>query len=300
MLESPARRNGRCTLQDLELQRADATAGALAATGTPQGNQSHQLQLADIDRRTRKVQEFYAHDKQKVGSVVMASGFSRRTKGNSRLDWAILRVATQRLPAIANKLNPMRPLMPAGILNALRFSQVMQQGVKTIGDPLFYMNRPPVTTYKLGAVIGFSRGVFETVKADVSLGPWNLNKGTSEEVAFLGQANDHLQYPVQFATRGDSGAWIFDREGNWLGMIFAGHTMIDITRPNVQSLAYMTPAKVIIDDIQAKFKEEGLDIRVELPQELFWVVWVRLLVPFHGLLYHAILRYLHLARPHHI
>ena len=42
----------------------------------------------------------------------------------------------------------------------------MHQGIKTIGDPSFYMSQPTVTTFKLGAMSGISRGVFETVIPD--------------------------------------------------------------------------------------------------------------------------------------
>ena len=119
--------------------------------------------------------------------------------------------------------------------------------------------------FKLGAGTGGTIGGFETVKADLSMGRWDSGIDMSEEIAFVGRAR--LYGPEgrdRFAMNGDCGSWVFDESGNWLGMVFAA-SKVGSSRRTSQVLSYVTPARDVVDDIEAFCKESGCDVLVEMP-----------------------------------
>ena len=60
---------------------------------------------ADIARRRQLVERFYQLEKQRLGSVPLASGFARRSPGNHRLDWALVRTDETKRALILNKVS---------------------------------------------------------------------------------------------------------------------------------------------------------------------------------------------------
>ena len=121
--------------------------------------------------------------------------------------------------------------------------------------------------FKLGACTGGTMGQFSTVKSDVKFSDaWNLDRGPSKEYAFLGSENLHLPERCHhFSHQGDSGAWVFNSLGNWFGVVLGGQK-IDHEKETSQSLAYVTPARDIVEDIVKFMKADGFEVQVELPE----------------------------------
>jgi hypothetical protein len=73
--------------------------------------------------------------------------------------------------------------------------------------------------------------------------------GPSSEFAIVGNPG----HP--FSGHGDSGAAIFDIEGNWVGMVFGGNPIAQCDSP----VTYITPSKAILESLaeMANRKEEG-------------------------------------------
>lgn len=73
--------------------------------------------------------------------------------------------------------------------------------------------------------------------------------GPSSEFAIVGNPG----HP--FSGHGDSGAAIFDIEGNWVGMVFGGNSIAQCDSP----VTYITPSKAILESLaeMANRKEEG-------------------------------------------
>ena len=64
------------------------------------GNWEHlRHQMAEIERQRDQVREFYHRRYHRLGGIIAASGFDRRSPTNGRLDWALLKVPSGRLPA---------------------------------------------------------------------------------------------------------------------------------------------------------------------------------------------------------
>ena len=68
-----------------------------------------------------------------------------------------------------------------------------------------------------------------------------------------------------FCHNGDSGAWVFDVDGRWIGVAMGGQK-IDHEKETSQNLSYVIPAKDIVEDIVKFMRADGHEVSVELPE----------------------------------
>ena len=145
----------------------------------------------------------------------------------------------------------------------LENTPTLTNGLTSVGAPDPYMGEQAPVVFKLGSMTGGTAGIFNGAKAFVKLGYWDKRKKQSRELMFIGGECQAVDENRHFSLPGDSGGWVFDDLGNWLGVIVAGEKF-DADKPVSQHVTYVIPAKDIVNDIVDVFKEAGHDIVVEL------------------------------------
>lgn len=91
--------------------------------------------------------------------------------------------------------------------------------------------------YKFGRATQSTEGHFSHLQSEVKL-PDSPHK-TTEKVSIATGSHGN-----GFGTKGDSGAWVLDREGRLGGLLIAGNPQI--------GLVYVTPIGVVFADIEAR------------------------------------------------
>lgn len=111
--------------------------------------------------------------------------------------------------------------------------------------PLANADQDDYTVILHGAKTKRSRGIFSHIKSDCRLPG---QPGYTREHVFVGLRGE------PFAVRGDSGAFVLDRQGCLVGLLVGG--------PERGVHAYVTPIGEVCADIKAR-----TDYIVELPQQ---------------------------------
>jgi hypothetical protein len=215
---------------------------------------------------TRKMQDdldqavaFFDENKQALGSVYCASGFAKRTKNNGRLDWGLVlpldatRVGKNTLPSLQDWVEK----YPG---EWLQYPEKFETG---LGQPpqagLRGLQHGDVV-YKVGATTRLTIGKFSHVKSDVKISHDKHMPGPrmSEEFAFISSAMSK-EGDARFASHGDSGSVVWDKEGQAVGLLFRGQTPQQV---NKGVLAYVTPLEDVIADIKDRSGGKIKDIRI--------------------------------------
>ena len=143
--------------------------------------------------------------------------------------------------------------------------EVVRHGIRGIGDMDRYTKPDPPRVFKLGCQSHGTVGKFLNMKSDVCLAPahWNLNAGHSQEYCFVGPKTEQETLDKRFAIPGDSGAWVFDAAGDWVGVVFGGQKF-NASKPESEHFTYVTPAMDVIRDIEDYLYYDGFEFKVEL------------------------------------
>lgn len=231
LLESPSRRKHNFTLyglkKDLEedSQELDDTDPDL-----------HSLQQ-EIDRKTR----FFDEGKHLFGRPWAASGYRRRTDGNGRLDWALIKFTMPN--RLGSNVTPSANEWPMPNVVPPRLSGQPLKGLGSCDNPTDRRN-----VYKKGARTGLTNGSFNCIKDNVYMksDDARLNLAVSSEYVFISRSS----HDQPFALHGDSGAMVFTRLAKFIGLLWGGHV------GGVKSASteiYVTDAATLLQHLNAHF-----------------------------------------------
>lgn len=191
------------------------------------------------------------------GTVYCASGFTRRTASNGRLDWALVmpldkaRIGKNTLPSFRDwtgKYVDVDQYPTSQAFDGLK--QPPQAGLRAIehGDKV----------YKVGASTGFTIGAFSRLTPDVQLTDDKHVAGVSEEFAFVSSATS-VHDDKRLATLGDSGSVVWNKESRAVGLLFRGQNPRQLEK---EVLSYVIPIEDVFADIKA-FSNGGIkEIRI--------------------------------------
>ena len=108
LFESPARRKLRLTILNIQkLQQVLDTNLQWLPPPRPYPNDiaAHQSCSARFKTEEASVRAFFRDGKQKLGHIVAASGFGRRSSTNGRLDWALIKISEECIPKEKNTVS---------------------------------------------------------------------------------------------------------------------------------------------------------------------------------------------------
>ena len=196
-------------------------------------------------RRAQKLQ-FFAEERHKDGQLWLCSGLTQRTKNNGRLDIALIDVPPTRT---GSNTVPSESAWPHAIVPRSACGKPLH-GLESCQDSA---TLNPV--FKVGSATGNTSGRISAIKSDVRM-EWDkrLNiKEHSTEYCFVGNGS------VPFTRHGDSGSFVFEVTGSWVGAVFGGSAKNGVREP----LNYVTDAQDILDWIDEKRKDAkaGKDVR---------------------------------------
>ncbi|KIL88347.1 hypothetical protein FAVG1_08426 [Fusarium avenaceum] len=204
----------------------------------------------DMDKKL----DFFNRQNNILGKVYAASGFTKKTDENGRLDWALVKVNKSRIGT--NQLPDERAWLKQGALRKpiLTYGEQLRAQVSSIR--LGHSDRC-TTGYKLGTTTGATCGVFNEFKTGIDLrDDRHLGPILSDEYVFRQEQIGQTQH---FAAPGDSGSVVFDFYGRVVGLIFRG------MKPNNDRTighTYVTPIEHVFKDIKESSKGKIVDVRI--------------------------------------
>ncbi|KAK3364269.1 hypothetical protein B0T25DRAFT_493064 [Lasiosphaeria hispida] len=209
-----------------------------------------------------EIKSFFDNNEQHLGSIYCASGYSRRTVNDGRLDWALIKPTGTGVARIGKNSLPTRGDWESKgyITSKPRARGILKQppthGLRSIpnGGSIF----------KVGTTTGATGGLFSQIKPrvrfveDAHVKPYMKSQHRpylSNEFMYIG-----LPEPGEpwLAKKGDSGSVVFDTEGRAVGLLFRGHMAQQAT----SSYAYITPIEDVFADIKAFSNSQITDIRI--------------------------------------
>ncbi|GAB1312080.1 hypothetical protein MFIFM68171_02290 [Madurella fahalii] len=210
---------------------------------------------------------FFDNGRHVFGTVFCASGYKRRTANNGRLDWALVkpldkaRIGENRLPTLtawtekydANSVDLLPELPTDGGL----LQEPTEDGLRGLAHSEL--------VYKVGATTAMTLGRFSRMKSDVMIAEdRHASPGLSEEFAYIqaGSLVSNYEGRPAFATHGDSGSVVWDKEGRVVGLLFTGQTPQGTA---ANTLAYVTPIHDVLEDIMKFSKGAIKEIRLAPP-----------------------------------
>ncbi|KAL4732234.1 hypothetical protein ACLX1H_001244 [Fusarium chlamydosporum] len=200
----------------------------------------------DIDKKV----DFFDHRQNTMGEIYAASGFTRKTPENGRLDWALIKVSktrtgTNRLPDAEAWRKA--PALPAPFLT---FGTQLQPQRQSISKK--HENRC-TTGFKYGAASGATYGEYHEFKTNVNLlDDRHLGPTISSEYVFQRASGNS-------ALKGDSGSVIYDNLGCIVGLLFRG---LQPSNDRGNGHVYVTPIEYVFDHIKEFSKGRITDIRI--------------------------------------
>ena len=236
----------------------------------------------DARDKLKGIVSFFDNDEQRLGKVLCASGYKRRTANNGRLDWALIRPVANRvggntLPSLyewGDKYESVT-FFPDAETDGQPLKQPTNHGLRGLEHGVDHI-------YKVGTTTGVSVGIYSETKGDIKLSedeePEVVEQGKfkvkitqdqhvaepslSEEFAYIqgGQLGEGAKLIDQlFSAPGDSGSVAWDKKGRALGLVFRGQKPTGVLKTK---LSYVTPIHDVFEDIKA-FSEGGItDIRI--------------------------------------
>ncbi|KAK4155595.1 hypothetical protein C8A00DRAFT_31542 [Chaetomidium leptoderma] len=216
---------------------------------------------------------FFDQDRHLFGKVWAGSGYTRRTKTNGRLDWALIEPISQdRVKGGQGQGQGINVLPDRDEWKSTQLLPRYMPYSPTFGTPL----KPPPDGkrnldqlgkddlgYKIGTSTGATVGVFNSVQTDCKIGDekyMGLKNPYSTEYTFIGHA--HHSPDGRFGDFGDSGAVVFDEEGRALGLLFTGQS------PNQcppYGINFVIPIEDVFEDIKAFSKGKITGVRIANP-----------------------------------
>ncbi|KAK3358076.1 hypothetical protein B0T25DRAFT_451417 [Lasiosphaeria hispida] len=206
------------------------------------------------------IKSFFDKNEQHLGSIYCASGYTRRSNNNGRMDWALIRptgsgiarIGKNTLPAIEVWDNNGYAGVAPNTTEAL--GQPPSNGLRSLknGDHLF----------KLGTTTGATAGSFSQLKPMV-----RLAKDRHVQAFLKARDRPYLSDEFQFfghtsknwvAKEGDSGSVVFDDEGRAVGLLFGGQ----MVQNAACSYAYVTPIEDVFADIRLFSNGQITEIRI--------------------------------------
>ncbi|KAJ3478344.1 hypothetical protein NLG97_g8605 [Lecanicillium saksenae] len=215
----------------------------------------HPYERESSEQMVKKCREFFDSGKQVIGYLYAGSGFTARTSEGGLLDWALIEVLPSRL---GNNNLPSRDIWPRTLLD-------FQPPPLICGKPL----KGPVPAdripdkekrvFKVSAISKATSGVYLKHRAGIRLDNWkylvreNLATHTTE-ACFVSLDTEN---GPKFAVQGDSGAVVYDENGDAVGLLFRGQ------RPaGANKFAYVTPLEHVFTHIAKHLKLERSAIRI--------------------------------------
>lgn len=208
---------------------------------------------------------FFDNNQHRLGKVLCASGFKRRTATNGRLDWALVRpvsgnrVGDNTLPSLYDWNNKYEDsaFWPDAETDEKPLQQPTDLGLRGLQHGVDGI-------YKLGTTTGVSVGKYQETKGDVTLSEDQhvAMPKLSEEFAYIqgGEVGEEARVIDQvFSAAGDSGSVVWDKKGRAVGLVFRGQKPTGVLATR---LTYVTPIHDVLEDIKA-FSNGGItDIRI--------------------------------------
>ncbi|KAK3353840.1 hypothetical protein B0T25DRAFT_221782 [Lasiosphaeria hispida] len=201
---------------------------------------------------------FFDSDAQVFGRVYLSSGYKQRTASGGRLDWALIepysesRIGRNTLPQkddwLCKHYLPWQiPPYPTHGAQLGGWADTLRTALPGSGDLVF----------KVGASTTWTAGEFSRTKTDCSIREDKyMKQPKSEEYVYIGlKAQKDF---VNFIDHGDSGAVVWDRQGDVVGLLFRGQV------PDNGTTAYglVMPIGDVFDSIKKHSGGRITDIRI--------------------------------------
>ncbi|KAM5476120.1 hypothetical protein MauCBS54593_000803 [Microsporum audouinii] len=192
--------------------------------------------IAKLEHQIRTAEEFMKDGENDFGTVYAASGL-RLAESNSSLDWALIEVDEGRISS--NKLSPEVVSMYSAF-NPISGTHVTEAS---------FMLDTNIPVFKLGRSTGFTKGMINGIETTTLLS-WTLG-GPSGDMPTQKCGQDWVIAPSHedgssargdFSARGDSGAFVLDKYGRFIGLLLSGNLHC--------SISYMTSASDLFQDIK--------------------------------------------------
>ena len=229
--ESPSRRKHNFTLQYHDEQIQSRRSRSVSAAE----RQLLDELIANHERRRAQKVQFFDEDRHKYGQLWMCSGLKQRTKNNGRLDIALIDVKPSR---IGDNTVPDVSAWPVDLAPTVACGNLLH-GLKSCKEGV---NLGPV--FKVGSATGMTSGHISAIKSDVRM-EWDKRldiKNHSTEYCFI------TRIAVPFTSHGDSGSFLFEELGSWVGAAFGGSTKGGVR----EVLNYVMDSQDILDWINEK------------------------------------------------
>ncbi|KAL8657111.1 MAG: hypothetical protein Q9226_002244 [Calogaya cf. arnoldii] len=234
LLESPSRKKHNYTLQYLEKEMQECR-DDLATTNDPEALQAD-LKILEDKYNDRK--KFFDDGKHILGKLWMASGFTRRTSYNGRLDWAL--VEFQDDSRIGSNRTPRREQFP---IPSLARTDLIEKNLRGVTNCNNVAARAEV--FKIGSRTGVTRGSYDKLKTDVNFPahdrPYGMQSSSEHSFVYKGDTN-----PQPFCNHEDSGSFFWTGRRDLIAQFHGGPKAETLTEG---SLMYATDAEELLKDM---------------------------------------------------
>jgi hypothetical protein len=222
------------------------------------GSPSSQAIAAARAQQLNQKIAFFDEDRQRLGRIWAGSGWGRRTPQNNRLDWALIEVEGNRLGR--NALPDIDTWV--AVYNVNRIPG--EAGTEGLLQPQTKMSAKGAVTgtnaYKVGARTGATAGYLSHYQSRVKLKQDSyMDAAFSDEWVLIGHSNLPGIDFRPFGSYGDSGAVVYNSQGEILGLVFAGQKP---QQAYPEGFTYITRIEDVFKDIIDFSEGQITDIRI--------------------------------------
>ncbi|KAK3364312.1 hypothetical protein B0T25DRAFT_493098 [Lasiosphaeria hispida] len=219
-------------------------------------------ETAGYKKHLKEIKSFFDNNEQHFGSICWASGYTRRTENNGRLDWALIKPTGTGVSRIGENALPTKDDWKKRGFQAHRprargnLKQPPDHGLRSLANADL--------VFKVGTTTGATSGMFSHIKSKVK---FEEDRHVQEYMKgqhrpYLSDEFLHVAYPGAdknwFSKKGDSGSVVFDMDGRAVALLFSGQMALDA----LNSWSFVTPIEDVFNDIKAFSKQEITDIRI--------------------------------------
>ncbi|KAK3934935.1 hypothetical protein QBC46DRAFT_398578 [Diplogelasinospora grovesii] len=215
----------------------------------------------DHQKRLDEQIAFFDGDKQYLGRVWFASGYTQRTGTNGRLDWALVVPTDEGEKRIGGNILPREENWEAKYYynypKPWTYGGNLKQQARSIHDA-----KNGDRMFKIGASTTSTMGTFSDIKPDCIISEERYMVGRREAelrsseymfVDVVGIARKEI-----FGNRGDSGSIVWDDEGRAMGLLFTGQT----PHQTEERYCLVTPIEDVFKSIKEMSGGNIEDIRI--------------------------------------